>query len=121
MGDISVILEGIENEDGIYNLYSTVHGVGRAMSRTAAKGRFVRDENGKKQRQPGLVRHDDMLRWITEKNVCLRGAGVDESPQCYKRIESVLAEHSNSIRIIETLTPLIVCMAGENEIDPYKD
>ncbi len=61
------------------------------MSRTAAKGRFVRDENGKKQRQPGLVRHDEMLAWIERKQVCLRGAGVDEAPQCYKRIEDVLA------------------------------
>lgn len=121
MGEISVILEGVESEEGKYSLYSTVHGAGRAMSRTAAKGKFVRDEHGKKQRQPGLVRHDDMLRWIAEKNVCLRGAGVDEAPQCYKRIDKVLAEHSNSIRIIETLTPLIVCMAGEEIQDPYKD
>lgn len=121
MGDISVILEGVESEDGKYNLYSTVHGAGRAMSRTAAKGRFVRDNNGKKQRQPGLVRHDEMLSWIERKQVCLRGAGVDEAPQCYKRIEQVLAEHQKSIRITEILTPLIVCMAGENEVDPYKD
>lgn len=121
MGDISVILEGIENEDAVYNLYSTVHGAGRAMSRTAAKGRFIRDENGKKQRQPGLVRHDEMIKWMENKKICLRGAGVDEAPQCYKRIEQVLAEHQKSIKIIETLTPLIVCMAGENQFDPYKD
>lgn len=121
MGDISVILEGVEHEEAKHSLYSTVHGAGRAMSRTAAKGRFVRDADGKKQRQPGLVRHDEMIKWIENKRVCLRGAGVDEAPQCYKRIEDVLAEHSNSIKIIEVLTPLIVCMAGENEIDPYKD
>lgn len=121
MGDISVILEGVENDDAKYSLYSTVHGAGRAMSRTAAKGRFVKDENGKKQRQPGLIRHDDMIAWVEKKRVCLRGAGVDEAPQCYKRIEQVLEEHKDSIKIIEVLTPLIVCMAGENEIDPYKD
>lgn len=121
MGDISVILEGVESEESKYSLYSTVHGAGRAMSRTAAKGRFIRDENGKKQRQPGLVRHDEMLAWIERKQVCLRGAGVDEASQCYKIIEEVLSEHSNSVKINEILTPLIVCMAGENEIDPYKD
>ena len=121
MGEISVILEGVDSEESKLSMYSTVHGAGRAMSRTAAKGRFVRDENGKKQRQPGLVRHDEMLRWIAEKNVCLRGAGVDEAPQCYKRIDEVLNHHKNSIKLIEVLTPLIVCMAGENEIDPYKD
>lgn len=121
MGDISVILEGVESDEGQHNLYSTVHGAGRAMSRTAAKGRYVKDEHGKKQRQPGLVRHDEMLAWIEKKRVCLRGAGVDEAPQCYKRIEDVLAQHSNSIKILEVLTPVIVCMAGENEVDPYKD
>ncbi len=128
MGDISVILEGkyhgIEDEsykEAQLSMFSTVHGAGRAMSRTAAKGRFVKDAAGKKQRQPGLVRHDEMIAWIEKKQVCLRGAGVDEAPQCYKRIEQVLAEHSNSIDIKEVLTPVIVCMAGENEIDPYKD
>lgn len=121
MGDISVILEGKESEISKYSLYSTVHGAGRAMSRTAAKGRFIRDENGKKQRQPGLVRHDEMLAWIEKKQVCLRGAGVDEAPQCYKRIEQVLEEHSDSVEIKEVLMPIIVCMAGENEVDPYKD
>ncbi len=121
MGDISVILEGVEHEESKHSLYSTIHGAGRAMSRTAAKGKYVRNENGKKQRQPGLVRHDEMLAWIERKQVCLRGAGVDEAPQCYKRIEQVLAEHSNSIKVVEVLTPLIVCMAGEEVVDPYKD
>src|ERR1700679_1639911 len=66
MGDISVILQGKDFDNDYYghvheaksSLFSTIHGAGRVMSRTAAKGRFVKDENGKKQRQPGLVRHD---------------------------------------------------------------
>lgn len=126
MGDISVILQGRSHlectfEEAKLSLYSTVHGAGRVMSRTAAKGKFVKDENGKKQRQPGLVRHDEMLAWVNRKKVCLRGAGVDEAPQCYKRIEDVLEQHKNTIEIKEVLTPIIVCMAGENEVDPYKD
>ena len=51
----------------------------------------------------------------------LRGAGTDESPNCYKRLPNVLAEHAASVRILHTLTPLGVAMAGENEEDPYKD
>ena len=51
----------------------------------------------------------------------LRGAGVDESPHCYKRLPEVLAEHRESIRILHTLRPLGVAMAGEGEVDPYKD
>lgn len=121
MGEISVILEGVECESAKHSLYSTVHGAGRVMSRTAAKGKFVRDENGKKQRQPGLVRHDAMMQWLKDAGVTLRGAGVDEAPQCYKRLPEVLAEHSDSTKILHTLTPIGVAMAGENEFDPFKD
>jgi tRNA-splicing ligase RtcB len=121
MGDISVILEGIESPDSIHSLYSTVHGAGRVMSRNDAKGKFIKDENGYKKRGPGLVRHDEMMKWIANKHVCLRGAGVDEAPQCYKRIENVLGEHATSIKITEVLHPVIVCMAGEDITDPYKD
>jgi len=121
MGDVSVIIEGVEHEGNKDTLYSTVHGAGRVMGRNAAKGKFVRDAQGKKQRQPGLVRHDDMLKWIGDFGVTLRGAGVDEAPQCYKRLPEVLAEHSDSIKILHTLTPIGVAMAGEKEFDPYKD
>ena len=51
----------------------------------------------------------------------LRGAGLDESPHCYKRLDEVLSEHGDSIRILHTLTPVGVAMAGANEFDPYKD
>ena len=39
MGEDSVILEGVESEAGSSLLYSTVHGAGRVMSRTAAAGK----------------------------------------------------------------------------------
>jgi tRNA-splicing ligase RtcB (3'-phosphate/5'-hydroxy nucleic acid ligase) len=38
MGDDAVILHGVESEASKASLYSTVHGAGRVMSRTAAKG-----------------------------------------------------------------------------------
>jgi tRNA-splicing ligase RtcB (3'-phosphate/5'-hydroxy nucleic acid ligase) len=46
---------------------------------------------------------------------------LDESPDCYKRLSDVLAEHGDSIRILHTLTPVGVAMAGATEFDPYKD
>ena len=46
---------------------------------------------------------------------------LDESPDCYKRLPEVLAAHGETIRILHTLTPLGVAMAGANEFDPYKD
>jgi len=51
----------------------------------------------------------------------LRGAGLDESPHCYKRLHEVLSEHGDSVHILHTLTPVGVAMAGANEFDPYKD
>jgi len=42
MGDESVILEGLESEDAVESLYSTVHGAGRVMSRSQAAGRTRR-------------------------------------------------------------------------------
>jgi tRNA-splicing ligase RtcB len=35
-------------------------------------------------------------------------------------LPEVLAEHGKSIRILHTLTPVGVAMAGANEFDPYK-
>ena len=42
MGEDSVILEGIEGEDSLPALFSTVHGAGRVMSRSQAAGRIKR-------------------------------------------------------------------------------
>src|SRR5437016_12012295 len=42
MGDDAVIIEGVDGEEARAALYSTVHGAGRIMSRTAAKGKFDR-------------------------------------------------------------------------------
>lgn len=121
MGDNAVIIEGVESERSKLALYSTVHGAGRVMSRTAAIGRFVKDENGKKQRQPGLVRHDDMMKWMNDKGVVLRGGGLDEAPQAYRRLPDVLEEHAGTIRVLHTLRPIAVTMAGPDITDPYKD
>lgn len=122
MGDDAVILRGVDNAEAKAALYSTVHGAGRIMSRTDARGRFVKDpETGKKVRQPGRIRHDEWLRWIGEKGVTLIGADLDEAPQAYRRLPDVLAEHANTIDIVHTLRPFGVIMAGANEFDPYKD
>lgn len=59
--------------------------------------------------------------WLKKANVELRGAGLDESPDCYKRLPSVLKEHEGSIKILHTLTPVGVAMAGVDVYDPFKD
>ena len=131
MGDDAVILEGIESKDNpgaaAVNqeaaLFSTVHGAGRVMSRTAARGR--RRRVGRRwvddPRHPGLISRDDMQRWIGERGVVLRGADTDEAPQAYKRLPEVLKHHAGTVRVLHTLSPIGVAMAGAGEFDPYKD
>ncbi|HEY2102286.1 MAG TPA: RtcB family protein [Chthoniobacterales bacterium] len=120
MGDDAVIVEGIDSTESRAALFSTVHGAGRIMSRTAAKGKFERVGN-KRIRRDGLVRHDEMMKWIANRRVELRGGDVDEAPQAYRRLSEVLAAHAGTIRVLHTLRPLGVAMAGRDIVDPYKD
>jgi len=120
MGDDAVIIEGVDSKLSREALYSTVHGAGRIMSRTAAKGKFEKVGN-KRIRQPGRIRHDEMMEWLQRKGVTLRGGDLDEAPQAYRRLPEVLAVHKDTIRILHTLRPLGVAMAGRNIVDPYKD
>lgn len=119
MGDISVILEGVESVRSASTLYSTIHGAGRAMGRTQAKGK--QDRKTGKQLTEGLVKKEEHDAWIKRVGVELRGGGLDESPYAYKRIENVLESHKETINILHTLSPIGVCMADERTFDPYKD
>lgn len=118
MGEQSVILEGVESELGKQSLYSTIHGAGRVMGRMEAKGKI--SKQGVVTREP-KVTQAMMDEWVSAAGVELRGAGVDESPHCYKRLTEVLAEHEGTVKILHTLTPIGVAMAGKDEFDPYKD
>ena len=118
MGDRSVILEGLESDASREAYYSTVHGAGRIMSRTEATG--LSKWGKRRVREPG-VKQEDMDAWVKKVGVELRGAGVDESPQVYKRINDVLEHHEGTIKILHTLTPIGVAMAGSDTFDPYKD
>jgi tRNA-splicing ligase RtcB len=73
-------------------LYSTVHGAGRVMSRTAAAGK--RNRKTGQVIAPGRITPDMMHGWLKEKGVILRGGGLDESPQVYRRLPEVLAAGS---------------------------
>ena len=122
MGDDAVILAGVESGTAAASFYSTVHGAGRVMSRTEARGRYVKDpQTGKKLRQPGRVRHDEMQAWLRDKGVHLLGGDLDEAPQAYRRLPDVLAHHAGTVRIEHTLRPFAVVMAGADVFDPFKD
>lgn len=106
MGDNAVIIEGVNSPEAAESLYSTVHGAGRVFGRKAAKKVFTRDQ---------------MEEWLKRKEVWLNGGDVDESPMAYRRLDDVLEHHKATIRVLHTLKPFMVFMAGQRDFDPYKD
>lgn len=133
MEDNSVILEGVDSDKSKEAFYSTVHGAGRIMSRTQATGKkkkriIKRNKSDGTEydfteyyTEGGLVDFNSVQQRIKNKGIILKGAGADEAPEVYKKLTDVLKEHEGTIKILHTLTPLIVCMAGVDEFDPYKD
>ena len=161
MGDISVVLEGVESPASKAALYSTVHGAGRVMSRSEAAGRVKvrtvwacgqRDCSGmlpsqtprrkdgsnpkcptcgskmnrirqREVKRKGKVDWDAVSSSLRDHGLELRGAGADEAPEVYKRLPDVLMAHSGTVRILHTLTPIGVAMAGPEDTaaDPYRD
>ncbi|MFS1514526.1 RtcB family protein [Chengkuizengella sp. SCS-71B] len=118
MADISVIVKGKDTQENKAAYYSTVHGAGRVMSRTQAAGRM----NWKtRKRSGGQITEKEMFKAVRKYGVQLRGAGTDESPFVYRKLQDVLDAHSETVEILHTLKPIGVCMAGADEFDPYKD
>jgi tRNA-splicing ligase RtcB len=106
MGDDAVILEGIDGPEAKASLYSTVHGAGRLFGRKQAIRTFTRTQ---------------MDEWLQERGVMLLGADLDESPMAYRRLPDVLAHHAGSVKILHSLRPFAVAMAGSGQFDPFKD
>lgn len=125
MGDDAVIVRGTSSNDPAVAvvqrqaMFSTVHGAGRVMSRTAAAGKRHRKTG--RVLSEGKITPEMMQAWVGEKGVVLRGGGLDESPHVYRRLPDVLAAQGATIEVLHTLRPLIVVMAGADEFDPYKD
>jgi tRNA-splicing ligase RtcB (3'-phosphate/5'-hydroxy nucleic acid ligase) len=106
MGDDAVIIEGVDSAEAKAALYSTVHGAGRLFGRQQAKRTFTRAQ---------------MDAWLRERGLLLAGGDLDEGPMAYRRLPEVLAQHAGTIRVLHTLRPFAVAMAGEGEFDPFRD
>jgi tRNA-splicing ligase RtcB (3'-phosphate/5'-hydroxy nucleic acid ligase) len=79
----------------------------RRFGRSEAKRRFTRAA---------------MEAWLRDRGVLLAGAAdLDESPMAYRRLPDVLAHHADTVKVLHTLRPFAVAMAGEGEFDPWKD
>lgn len=95
MGDAGYLVRG---RGKIESLNSASHGAGRTMSRRAALESITKTERD---------------RYLKERGVTLLGGGLDESPQAYKPIESIIAAQSDLVDIVGKFTPVMVRMADE--------
>jgi tRNA-splicing ligase RtcB len=69
----------------------------------------------------GEVDFDAVKVKMQDNKIILKGAGPDEAPEVYKKLDEVIKDHDGTVEILHRLTPVIVCMAGSDEFDPYKD
>jgi tRNA-splicing ligase RtcB len=89
MGARSFIVRGKGNPE---SFSSCSHGAGRAMSRTAARKRFSSAD----------------LELQTEGIECRKDEGViDEIPQAYKDIDTVMANQSDLVEVVHTLRQVV--------------
>jgi tRNA-splicing ligase RtcB len=79
------------------SLSSASHGAGRKMSRTAALNSLTQDLLHKALQQHGVT---------------VLGGGLDEAPQAYKDIETVMQSQRQLIDVVGKFTPRIVRMDG---------
>jgi tRNA-splicing ligase RtcB len=121
MGDMSVVVRGVDSPLSRQGLYSTVHGAGRVMSRTQAAGKKRWRKGRAEHLSKGLVDWPSVKKDLKGKGIVLRGGGADEAPECYKKLDEVLAYHAGTIEVVHRLRPIGVAMAGSDMYDPYKD
>lgn len=116
MNDEAVVVIGTDRAES--TLWSTVHGAGRVMSRSKAAGRS-RKVGGRRVRSGGAITPERFSE--STAGVTLRGGGLDEAPDVYRRLRKVLRHLGDTVEVTQRMRPRIVVMAGANEHDPYKD
>lgn len=79
------------------SLHSASHGAGRLLSRAEAKRSIT----------PKMIREV-----LAEVGVTLLGGGVDEAPQAYKDIQTVIHAQTDLLEIVARFQPKIVRMDG---------
>ena len=69
----------------------------------------------------GAIDFDAVRQELRAAGIELRGGAADEAPGAYKRLDAVLAEHGPTVKVLHTLRPMGVAMAGPDVYDPFKD
>jgi tRNA-splicing ligase RtcB len=95
MGDPGYVVRG---KGVVQSINSASHGAGRKMGRRAAMQAITKTERD---------------RYLQQRGVTLLGGGLDESPQAYKDIESVIEAQRELIEVVGKFEPRIVRMADE--------
>lgn len=85
------------------SLNSAAHGSGRKMGRNQAKKTLTQE---------------DQRAYLQQHGVHLIGGGLDEAPQAYKPIESVMKAQSDLVEVVGKFQPRIVRMATEERGHP---
>jgi tRNA-splicing ligase RtcB len=97
MVDPGFLVEGLGNAE---SLRSCSHGAGRAMSRRQAIKSLT---------------YSDLNNLLKERNVTTISCGLDEAPQAYKNINTVMQAQSDLVKILGRFTPKLVKMAPAGE------
>ncbi|MDQ3024461.1 MAG: RtcB family protein, partial [bacterium] len=99
MGSKSFIVRGKGNRES-YN--SCSHGAGRAMGRKAAFRAL----------------DTDMFAAAIEGTFSTPASGyLDEAPQAYKDIDHVMAQQTELVDVVHTLSPVITLKSGDDSVD----
>jgi tRNA-splicing ligase RtcB len=69
----------------------------------------------------GVIDFPSVCTELSRAGIELRGGAADEAPAAYKRLDQVLAAHSDTVEVLHRLTPIGVAMAAPDTFDPYKD
>jgi len=91
------VVRGKGNKD---SLDSASHGAGRRMSR---------------KRATETLSWKDANETLRERGVMLLSVGLDEVPDCYKDITTVMAEQSDLVQVLAKFEPKVVKMAPSGE------
>ena len=91
MGSLSFHVEGRGHEEA---LCSSDHGAGRALSRTAARGKV--SERDLRRQMEGI--------WYDSR---LTAKLCDEAPSAYKDIRAVLRAQKELVKVTRTLRPVL--------------
>lgn len=100
MADSGYLVVGKGNPD---SLNSASHGSGRQMARTKAKK---------------TITHQQHMDYLLRQGIDLIGGGLDEAPQAYKSIDTVMKAQKDLVGVLGKFQPKIVRMAAEEIANP---